>query len=283
MDFSEAELLEMITKPLNPEEMAAYEEVMESDAFAQMLIQYHFSAMLEAHRSVVLGMFEQAEPSLEDMLLGLCFFWLDMIESAVPDIDRDLVEFWRQYPNLLCQILVNFSSSILGQFRDQLNLEIPEEFNDMHRAWSLVLPVPQKKYEIDDASIAQANQINYVLGTYQKTIEEEDLKLDTGDYFDIWSHVLLQTYLFGFSDNHELYFLMAVNWNILGPQLRLFVDMLYLLKGSEHLLLEGNEEKLRTVMSDERVAQMIQQRWGSLPGFQALENLFSVQDALLDE
>ena len=249
----EADLLKLITQPLSAEQLAEYQNILESGDFEEMVSSYHTHSAITAVRDVVLGCFRQGI-SQNAMLIALVHVWLDCLKQEDESLDDETEASWRQMPQLLIQILLQQALDVMNEYRDELKTDYPPEFAEMYTAWQAQMPAAEAAPSEDadesvrssyvEQQVAQINGVYKVLHDFRQKLESAGLQLDGVDYFQIWSRVLLQTYLFGQEGQSELYFILDANWRLFLTRLSEILSMMSLLKGAESLLLPENRALL---------------------------------------
>lgn len=249
-DLSVEDLQDLMTRPLSKAELAEYQQALGSEEFQEMVRRYHADAALSGVRTVVLGYFKHGI-SLEAMVTALANIWLDCFSRIQPRLDAGTEQSWRQMPQLLVQILLQQSLDVMNENREQLKTTYPPEFREMHAEWREHMPAALEpitdEAELSSKLEAQQQQVMVMYETltdFRLKLEDSELQLDGSDYLEIWSLVMLQTYIFAQEAQEELYFLIHTNWHLFLARLSEIVTMMVLLRGSEILLLPENRAML---------------------------------------
>ena len=263
MASSEEELLDLITRPLSDEEMAAYQEVLDSGAFQAMMKQYHFQAGLDSARNIALKLGQTEGLKLEELLIGFAGFWLSLVNESVPAFDEQAIEAWLTMPLILADVLTTYSAQALQSYREHLLERYPEEWRELYTQFTRELPEVAPDFDYDVAAFDRAMQVTDYLKGFHEKLLQAGLQLNDSDYFDIWTHIFLQVYLFAYVNNPEFYYLLANNWPKVSPHLRMLLDLMCVLKGSEHLFLPENRQTLVKMLSDPYMQSKLAKRWDS--------------------
>lgn len=260
-DLNEAELLELITKPLTAEEMAQYQDVLDSASFQQMVRQYHLDTALNAMREMILGFFEH-QVSLEAMLIALANVWIDRFREFDKRLDAETEASWRQMPELLIQILLQQVVEVLNENRLALRTDFAPELEELYARWKDITPRSAQpitdeadQQEHIETQIAQAMRVYEFLSDFRGRLEKMGFVLDGPDYLELWSLVMIQTFLFAQEGQEELYYLIQTNWNLFLERLSDLVTLMLLLKGFEELLLPENRQALENFIASEEFDQ----------------------------
>ena len=240
MNMDEAELQDLLTRPLGPEELAQYQEVLESQDFKDMVRSYHADAALNSIRQVILGCFGYGI-SLEAMIGALANVWLDCLSDIDERLDAETLSRWRQMPQMLVQILLLQAVDTLQEREAELKTEYPVEYAEMYEQWHKQMPPAQALVPTLPEALKQhvENSLKayHVLNDFRHKMEASDLQLDGGDYLQAWTRCLLQTFLFSEASQVETFYLIDANWALFLERLTAIVTLMVMLKGSEGLLL----------------------------------------------
>ncbi len=248
----ELDLLELLTQPLSEAELAKYKEVLDSESFDDMVRHYHASAAIAAIRQIVIQGFNQGL-MLETMVALQATVWLDIVEEFDQRIKPASLNIWREIPLVLTQILVqNALIDLTQQEPGQLKEEIAPELFDLYEQWEQVSPLPIYR-PLTDAEVALqsqlAEQLYAQIKIFRPQLEQKSgLQLSKGNYLEVWAMVLMQTYLFGYGNDPNLYYLVETNWALVLDTLAQTLDLLTVLDGMEHLLLPENRNELNAMI-----------------------------------
>jgi len=260
---NEQEMLDLLTRPMSETELSQYQEFMDSDGFQTMLRAYHTQAALDAARQVVSGFFTQHPLSYEVMLMALTGIWLDNLGKLDKQFDKQMIGVWMHSPVALCQVLLQFAIDALNDKAAEVREDYPPELEELYVAWKKFLPKPQaNELNPSPEMLQQANIVLEAMESFQAKLEQDpDLRLQAEDYLDVWTHVILQTYIFGSFEKAEFYFLLSHNWQCFIQTMPTVLRLLLMLRGYEELLLPENRDKLNNLMQDKQVQDVLVQRY----------------------
>lgn len=249
------EMLDLLSRPLTEGELAQFQDVLSSDDFQDMIQMYHANAAIEAVRKLILGFFDQGL-ELESMIILLGNVWLDCVSEFDSRIDKASLDIWRQLPVVLTQIMVQNALLELVEKREQgtLKEDYAPELEELYEHWSQVTPI-LRRTPLPEATQAQQEHLAEILygvttDFRKKLTQESGLKLQTGNYLEIWTMLLMQTYLFGYGDEPVLYYLIEANWPAVRGTLANMLDLMSVLKGMESMLLPENRHQLNNMIAD---------------------------------
>lgn len=264
-ELSDEELYDLITRPLSAAELAEYQEVLSGEDFSLMVGRYHADAAISNMRTLVLEFFKHGV-SFEMMITALANVWLDNFDRLMPNLDAETVMSWRQMPQLLVQILLQQALDALNDQRDRLITEYPPEYKEMYQAWSEAIPAPQAAVtdpELLAAELERQGQQTLILyqhlSEFAVQLQQTGFQLEQKDYLELWTQVLLQTYLFAQEGQQELYFLIQINWSLFMERLGQIVTLMTLLRGAEALLLPENRGELEHLLYTTEVGDSLEE------------------------
>jgi len=260
---NEQEMLDLLTRPMSETELSQYQEFMDSDSFQTMVRAYHTQTVLDAARQVVSGFFTQHPLPYEVMLMALTGIWLNNLGKLDKQFDQQMIGVWMRSPAALCQVLLQFAIDALNNKGAEVREDYPPELEELYVAWKQFLPKSQAdEFKPSPEMLQQAKIILAALEGFQAKLEQDSsLRLQAEDYLDVWTHVLLQTYIFDRFETANFYFLLSHNWQCFIQTMPTVLRLLLMLRGYEELLLPENRDKLNNLMQDKQVQDVLVQRY----------------------
>lgn len=245
----------LLTQPLSEQQLAEYEGLFSSEAFADMVRQYHADGALKTLREVILNYFKDGA-LLEAMITAIEHVWLDCVSRVEPNFNVSVQENWREQPHLLAQVLLQHAIETISDPNNQVKLEIAPELEEMQKQWQARLPKPIQGLTEESQEMIQTLSEHTLflcdaLTVVRKSIESKGLQLDHKDYIEIWTMILLQTYLSQHPDMPDFYLLLDTNWNLYLERLSDLIQLMCLMEGMEKFLLPQNHALLEGYMQSQ--------------------------------
>ena len=246
-DNWEAKARAILTGSLSAKEMAAYREVLASEAFEEMLRDYHRQVLLDGAREVVLGLRSEQECSREELRLALVTRCLRILEKVHEAYSDDFVANWLRMPDVFCRVLLFYLVQHLQE--GQVNTDHAPETRDLLKRFNQAL-LPALDLPTDTLRTAHYEGAQIAVDFYEKEARGlKDFKVMTGDYLEVWVHVLLQVYTLLFVEDDTSFLLLESNWDKVIAGLPKILELMALLKGYEELLLPENSAQLQQLLS----------------------------------
>lgn len=243
---------QLLTQPLNEQQLAEYESLFSSQGFADMVRQYHTDGALKTLREIILNYFKDGA-LLEAMITAIENVWLDCVGRVEPNLSISVQENWRDQPHLLSQVLLQHAIETISDRKNNINLDIAPELEEMQKQWQARLPKPIQGLSSESQEMIETLSEHTVflydaLTTVRKSIESKGLKLDDKDYVEVWTMILLQTYLSNHPEMPDFYLLLDSNWNLYLERLSDLIQLMCLMEGLEKFLLPQNHSLLESYM-----------------------------------
>lgn len=259
-ELSPDKWMDLLTDPnLSEAEVEQYRTLFENDAMFQAYVKMmHYQGVLDNFRQVMLAFFEQGYEA-EVGIIANAYLWLYTTQRLFPELDDTIIATWMKQSMFLSQILFQFAVEALytaSQADPSLvSTEYPQEWEDMYTQWRQRLySLTRYQQVVDpDALLAKSERMTQTLKNLWEQYEQiSDLKLDLRDYHKIFTHLLLQTFIFAFLDAPQVYYELALGFDDVYLSLGFDIPpLLIFLKGKEHLLLPENQEQLMAALTRE--------------------------------
>jgi hypothetical protein len=252
--------LELLSDPnLSEAETEKYRELFENDSLFQAYVKaMHQQAALDGFRKVLLSFFQHGFEA-EAAIIGNAYLWLKTTQRLYPDFDEEMINSWMHQALLLNQLLFQFAiEAYQGALEEDPSISertYPTELEEMYAVWSEhIYSLSQSGDDISEEDLIQKSDlVIQTLSTLLTQYEEESgLKLELRDYHKIFSHLLIQTFIFTYLDNPAVYYELAVAFEEVYISLGFDTpSILVHLKGKEHLLQPENQSQLLALLAQE--------------------------------
>jgi len=249
----------LLDQTMSEEELQSFETIMDSENFQEMVRAYHAVSALNTIRYVVLGLIEKESIPVEIMLSALIAVWIDQTAVLHPKLDLDSMRnTWLSDPESLCKVLLQHAVDSMYEKEHELKQDIAPELIDMYQQWQERLPAFLSAGQIPERWQELLEETYLALKNFQVELQNNTrLQLENVDYQNVWTHMLLQFYLFTYFKQPDFYYVLATNWNIFSQRNPLLIELLSMLRGYEELLLPENRDKLVSLLNDPKVQELM--------------------------
>lgn len=256
------DLSAILADTLSEEELQEFKDILDSESFHVMVRAYHAQAALETIRFVVLGLIEKENLPVEVMLTALVGMWLELTAKLSGKLNSaKLQEIWSNHPTGLCQLLLQHAVDIMQQAEDELDMSVAPELEEMYADWNSRLPGLLAEENLPENWQKWASLTQTALRNFHNELQSTSgLQIEDIDYYDAWTHMLLQFYLFTYFPQAEFYYLLSTNWHLFAAQHDQLFTLFLMLRGYEELLLPENRDKLLDLMQDPKIMEILAER-----------------------
>jgi hypothetical protein len=256
-EISPEQWLEILTRPnLSAADAEKYRVLFENDTMFQAYVHaMHCQGALDAFRHVFLHSFQAGYPA-EAGMIAAAYLWLHVTRQLYSDCDQSIMDHWLQQAVQLCQIMLAFSiEAALALYQNEPDRveTYPIEWEEMYTLWSQDLYAASRYgIEPDAQQVAESSEqmVAVSLSLLEQFLADPDIRLDLRAYHKVFTHLLLQVFIFSYLDPQNYYQIAACFDEIylsVGFNLPL---MLISLRGQEHLLNpENHADLMRTLQA----------------------------------